>query len=651
MSNISLNNITSGYNISKINDNFSSIEDSLNTDRLQTSGGGNTMHQELDMDQNKIINVLSDMGDPNALALNKDLESIKEYAEELVEGVVGGYGAFLQSGTGAKVRTFQDKMRDEVNVEDFGAVGDGVTDDTAAIQAAINSLPSTGGCVYFSNKVYGIKDTLLVDTGGIGLVSKGRMSKSGTGARLKLLSNIDGPAIQFGDGTTNIAGCYMEKLCIDGNSMQYAVDSLVTVASCDQFTMRDCFLWFANGSALTTWRTVKSYFSGIDIYECGTATLPAVNIGPISTSDLTITTQGTVFENLRVEECFGSAFMVIGQYNNANKIIGCGFEMGPPPTGYTAGFPFIASYSNIIIGNSHFNRLYNPDLSSALATKVYLGSTASGSTITNCSFSAGTGCPSVILDGVTDVNISGVTCIGNSNRAMPAFSLKNSKRIKINAVTTQQPGVTMAGSCSNCDLSWSQNGAGGTNTISGSCCTISVNSTGSSFSSGPVIDLTGSYTQVGVISNTDNVNSVVQDSGNYNNVTVITQNPKGILINVLSSAVGGVYHNCKGINIPTYGILVTGSKFGSISNNILSMASTAIAGISLTSSTSQIASTGVISGNSVIGAPAVKGIQITDDLTSGSPDINNVLIVGNNCDVTGISVPGGGNIIQSGNMT
>jgi hypothetical protein len=38
-----------------------------------------------------------------------------------------------------------------VNVNDFGAVGDGSTDDTVAIQAAIDSLPTEGGTLYFPN--------------------------------------------------------------------------------------------------------------------------------------------------------------------------------------------------------------------------------------------------------------------------------------------------------------------------------------------------------------------------------------------------------------------------------------------------------------------------------------------------------------------
>lgn len=43
---------------------------------------------------------------------------------------------FTQSGTSAVARTLQDKAREFISVKDFGAVGDGVTDDTAAIQAA-----------------------------------------------------------------------------------------------------------------------------------------------------------------------------------------------------------------------------------------------------------------------------------------------------------------------------------------------------------------------------------------------------------------------------------------------------------------------------------------------------------------------------------
>jgi polygalacturonase len=41
-----------------------------------------------------------------------------------------------------------------LNVRNFGAMGNGVADDTAAIQAAINALPSTGGTIVVPNGTY-----------------------------------------------------------------------------------------------------------------------------------------------------------------------------------------------------------------------------------------------------------------------------------------------------------------------------------------------------------------------------------------------------------------------------------------------------------------------------------------------------------------
>jgi len=63
------------------------------------------------------------------------------------------------AGTGAVSTNVQAKLRQVVSVKDFGAVGDGVTDDTAAIQAAINASVG-GGTLLLPVGTYLVSDTL-----------------------------------------------------------------------------------------------------------------------------------------------------------------------------------------------------------------------------------------------------------------------------------------------------------------------------------------------------------------------------------------------------------------------------------------------------------------------------------------------------------
>ena len=74
--------------------------------------------------------------------------------------------------SGAVGRTVHQKLQDLVSVKDFGATGNGTTDDTTAIQAAIYYAQTNGGCVYLPAGVYIISNSLNVQINSGGLPYK-----------------------------------------------------------------------------------------------------------------------------------------------------------------------------------------------------------------------------------------------------------------------------------------------------------------------------------------------------------------------------------------------------------------------------------------------------------------------------------------------
>lgn len=110
---------------------------------------------------------------------------------------------FLQLGTGAVPRSVQAKLRDIAHVSDFGAVGDGTTDDTAALQDAFDYASG--------NAPYG--RTIIMDP----LVYKTTtpLTISGNGAKIhgrnaKIDYRGTGDAIDF----ALVSGNYPVEVCI-----------------------------------------------------------------------------------------------------------------------------------------------------------------------------------------------------------------------------------------------------------------------------------------------------------------------------------------------------------------------------------------------------------------------------------------------------
>ena len=69
----------------------------------------------------------------------------------------------IASGTGAVARTVQAKLRDAFNVKDFGATGDGVTNDGPAIVACLLAAKTLGRlCVFFPAGTYNVATPIIL---------------------------------------------------------------------------------------------------------------------------------------------------------------------------------------------------------------------------------------------------------------------------------------------------------------------------------------------------------------------------------------------------------------------------------------------------------------------------------------------------------
>ena len=96
-----------------------------------------------------------------------------------IAGATAGSSASIShiaSGTGATATTVQAKLREVISVKDFGAVGDGVADDTTPINQAVSA--SAGKILYFPKGSYKTgyqslqSDTMLVMDPGVTLTQK-----------------------------------------------------------------------------------------------------------------------------------------------------------------------------------------------------------------------------------------------------------------------------------------------------------------------------------------------------------------------------------------------------------------------------------------------------------------------------------------------
>lgn len=159
----------------------------------------------------------------------------------LADSISSSLVTYSPVGTGAVATNVQTKLRQNVSVQDFGAIGNGVADDAGAFQAAIDFIESRGnqGVLYIPNtgSDYIIGSTLTLSKS-IELVGeKSRLSfTNASGAAIRFKSNNSGlrSLTIFASGARASA-----SFAVANPGVWIASDDDVSDASVSNFSMYD----------------------------------------------------------------------------------------------------------------------------------------------------------------------------------------------------------------------------------------------------------------------------------------------------------------------------------------------------------------------------------------------------------------------------
>lgn len=255
-----------------------------------------------------------------------NITSIDSFIATLAGATGSSLVGYTPSGTGAVTTTVQAKLRQNLSVKDFGATGDGTTDDTVAFQNALTAaagkslyVPNgtylcTGLTIYSGTNMYGDSPSTSI------IKAKGTL---GTSTPLLKNPNQSGTAYSYTD-----VGISMSNIKFDGNNLGSRTAELVSFGKVNDLDIVNCqfynvqYIGLALAGCLSV-TVVECYFS-----ECGSDSViieggAALWMGPAGDTtpayDVSVSENSFINNNWSAMYANGQRLSIIGNYLSSNK--------------------------------------------------------------------------------------------------------------------------------------------------------------------------------------------------------------------------------------------------------------------------------------------------------------------------------------------
>jgi hypothetical protein len=297
----------------------------------------------------------------------------------------------------AAVRSLLSKLADTVSVKDFGAVGDGVADDTAAIQAAIDFVEVSGGDLYFPAGKYKITAQLIVSSlypvNLIGATYGQFWTPATPGSALIPGANITGSMILYTAPNSGVranhGGGNVRNLAfidITGVGSTVGTRTMTAALELNDFvtsSVQNCVFQWINGSAIKGEFVVMSTVADSIIRYCGAVGKPACYF---PSTDAAKPAQSFKFHGNRVEVCNDASYVSFGANSINCRLWGNGFEADTASAPSNQEFLTVAGTGFSITGNS-FNRNTGSQMTvsgtgNAISGNVFAGGAFASTAIT-----------------------------------------------------------------------------------------------------------------------------------------------------------------------------------------------------------------------------------------------------------------------------